>query len=65
MLTGMVTDPLGRKRSLILGNIPFIFGWLIMYRATTVWEVFIGILLNCLCIGLIEAPLVTYLGEIW
>lgn len=59
------TDPLGRKRSMILVNIPFAIGWYMLYRATAVWEIFFGFAMQGLAIGLMEAPIVTYLGEIW
>lgn len=58
-------DPLGRKRSMIIVNIPFVIGWLMLFRATAVWEVFFGFAMQGLAIGLMEAPVVTYLGEIW
>lgn len=56
------SDPLGRKRSMILVNIPFAIGWFMLYQATTVSEVFIGITFLGLAIGLMEAPIVTYIG---
>lgn len=60
-----VTDPLGRKRSMILVNIPYFMGWIMLYRASSVFEVFFAFLMLGLAVGLMEAPIVTYLGEIW
>lgn len=34
-------------------------------RANSVVEVFLGFLMLGLAVGLMEAPVVTYLGEIW
>lgn len=46
------TDPLGRKRSMILMNIPFVIGWFLLYRATKVWEIFVGFVFLGLANGL-------------
>lgn len=59
------TDPLGRKRSMILVNIPFAIGWIMLFVANDVWLVFVGFAMQGLAIGLMEAPVLTYLGEIW
>ncbi|XP_031636109.1 facilitated trehalose transporter Tret1-like [Contarinia nasturtii] len=64
ILSALITDPLGRKRAMILVNIPFAIGWYMLYRATTVWEIFLGFAMQGLAVGLMEAPIVTYLGEI-
>ncbi|XP_055309098.1 facilitated trehalose transporter Tret1-like, partial [Sitodiplosis mosellana] len=49
---------------MMLVNIPLIIAWFMMYNATSVTEVFIAIVLHGLSIGLMEAPIITYLGEI-
>ncbi|XP_031620827.1 facilitated trehalose transporter Tret1-like [Contarinia nasturtii] len=59
-----IADPLGRKRSMILVNIPFAIGWYTLYQASTVSHVFIGITFLGLAIGLMESAIVTYIGEI-
>lgn len=61
----MSSDPLGRKRSMMLVNIPFAIGWLMLYQANGVWMVFFGFAMQGLAIGLGEAPVLNYLGEIW
>lgn len=50
---------------MILVNIPYLIGWLTLYQATSVAEIFIGFVMLGLAVGLMEAPVVTYLGEIW
>lgn len=50
---------------MILVNIPFVIGWLTLHQASSVTEIFIGFLILGLAVGLMEAPVVTYLGEIW
>lgn len=49
----------------MLVNIPFAIGWYFMYSANKVWHIFVGMGLQGLAIGLLEAPIITYLGEIW
>lgn len=61
----LLKDPLGRKRSMILVNIPFAIGWYMLCQANAVWMVFVGFAMQGLAIGLMEAPVLTYLGEIW
>lgn len=45
-------DPLGRKRSMILVNIPIVFGWLLLYNGDAIWKVFTGCAFLGLAIGL-------------
>lgn len=50
---------------MIVVNIPSAIGWFLMYRAGTLWEIFLGVGLQGFAIGLMEAPILTYVGEIW
>lgn len=45
-------------------NIPHVIAWYMMYNATTVTEIFIANTLLGLGVGLMEAPILTYVGEI-
>lgn len=58
------TDALGRRRAMLLVNIPFIICWFTMYQATSVTEVFIAYACLGFSVGLTEAPIITYIGEI-
>lgn len=58
-------DPLGRKRSMLIVNIPHIIGWFMMYNANSIWMIFLANILFGLGVGLMEAPIITYIGEIW
>lgn len=49
---------------MILVNVPHIAAWLLMYRATTTTEVYVAGVLFGLGIGLMEASVITYVGEI-
>lgn len=59
-----ITDALGRRRAMLIVNIPFIIAWFMMYRATSVVELFLGYGLLGFGVGLTEAPIITYIGEI-
>lgn len=50
---------------MILVNIPYAIGWFTLYRAILQWEVFLGFVMLGLSIGLMESPVLTFLGEIW
>lgn len=65
VLSGIVLEPLGRKRSMILVNIPHIIAWLMLYQAGSLEEMYIAAILLGLGVGFMEAPIVTYVGEIW
>lgn len=49
---------------MLLVNIPFIIAWFMMYRASSIVEVFIAYALLGFGVGLAEAPIITYIGEI-
>lgn len=65
VLSGWVSEPIGRKRAMILVNIPHIIAWLMLYFATSLEEIFVASVLLGLGVGFMEAPIVTYVGEIW
>lgn len=64
-ISGMLTEPFGRKKALFLVNIPHVIAWLMLYRADNLTMIFIGFAILGLDLGLMEAPIITYLGEIW
>lgn len=61
----MNLDPVGRKRGMMVVNIPLVIAWLMMYNATAVWHMFVANTLLGLGVGLMESPVITYVGEIW
>lgn len=65
ILSGWISEPLGRKKAMFLVNIPHVIAWIMMYNAATVHEVFIANIMLGLGVGLMEAPIITYVGEIW
>lgn len=55
-------EPHGRKRAMLLVNIPHVVGWLILYIAQSPCELYIGTII--LGLGAILAPGAVYDGEI-
>lgn len=49
---------------MLIVNIPFIIAWFMVYRASSIIEVFIAYALLGFGVGLAEAPIITYIGEI-
>ncbi|XP_039280044.1 facilitated trehalose transporter Tret1 [Nilaparvata lugens] len=62
--SGIVLEPLGRKYSLMVVNIPHFVGWLMYYFAQTTRTIFIASIIMGLGVGFMEAPIITYVGEI-
>lgn len=62
--SGPISQYLGRKRTMMLTNIPFTIAWLIFYYATTSSHLFTALALTGLTGGLLEAPVMTYVAEV-
>lgn len=60
-----IIDPLGRKSAMMVVNIPLGIAWFMMYRAASISEIYVANILLGLGVGLMEAPTITYIGEIW
>lgn len=65
IISAYITDQFGRKRAMLVVNIPIIVAWLMMCTSTEVWHIFIANILLGLGIGLMEVPILLYVGEIW
>ncbi|KAK9886076.1 hypothetical protein WA026_014861 [Henosepilachna vigintioctopunctata] len=64
LISGVVTQPLGRRRSMQLLNIPYCITWLIYYFSTDAWHVLVNLAIGGFAGGLMEAPVLTYVAEI-
>lgn len=64
MVSAFMTDSLGRRRAMLIVNVPFIIAWLMMSQATNIVVVFVAYALLGFGVGLAEAPIITYIGEI-
>lgn len=49
---------------MILVNIPHIIAWIMLYNAGSLYELFFAAVLLGLGVGFMEAPIITYVGEI-
>lgn len=56
VLSGVVLEQLGRKRGMMIVNIPHIIAWIMMYYAKDLQTLFMADLLLGLGIGFMEAP---------
>lgn len=65
VLSALITDPLGRKRTMLIVNIPLAVAWFIMYQASNFTQIITANILLGLGVGLMETPIITYVGEIW
>ncbi|CAH1130240.1 unnamed protein product [Ceutorhynchus assimilis] len=64
LLSGAVTQPLGRKRAMQFVNLPFLAAWLLFHYSTESWHVFLALCMTGFSGGLLEAPVLTYVAEI-
>ncbi|KAK3909929.1 Facilitated trehalose transporter Tret1 [Frankliniella fusca] len=64
VLSGLLLEPLGRKRAMLLVNVPHLLSWLLLSTARTHSALFAAAALMGLGMGFMEAPIITYVGEI-
>ncbi|XP_066251365.1 facilitated trehalose transporter Tret1-like [Euwallacea similis] len=64
LLSGFLTQPIGRRRSMQLVNLPFVGAWLLFHFAKYPWHVFLASCITGVSGGLLEAPTLTYLAEV-
>nr|XP_018913096.1 PREDICTED: facilitated trehalose transporter Tret1-like [Bemisia tabaci] len=63
LISGFLSERFGRKGGMMLVNIPFIGGWVLLYCATSVRGLYVATLTMGLGMGFCEAPIAAYLGE--
>nr|CAD7573352.1 unnamed protein product [Timema californicum] len=64
VISGVLLERLGRKRSLLLVNIPPVVAWLLFYFARSKDTMFAAGAVMGFGMGFMEAPIVTYVAEI-
>ncbi|KAL1139897.1 hypothetical protein AAG570_006874 [Ranatra chinensis] len=64
ILSGMLQEPMGRKKCMILVNLPQLAGWLLVYYAQSVETLFLAAICMGFSVGFKEAPTLSYVGEI-
>ncbi|XP_031344079.1 facilitated trehalose transporter Tret1-like isoform X2 [Photinus pyralis] len=64
LLSGVLTTPVGRRRSMQVICFPLAASWLTFNFAKEVWHVYLALSITGLCGGLVEAPVLSYVAEI-
>ncbi|XP_011696202.1 PREDICTED: facilitated trehalose transporter Tret1 [Wasmannia auropunctata] len=64
LASGPLSQYLGRKRTMMLANIPFVLAWLIFYYATNPGMLLAALAMTGLTGGLLEGPVITYVAEV-
>lgn len=64
LVSGPISQYLGRRRTMLISNIPFVVSWIILYYSTNASMLFIALSLTGLTGGLTEAPVLTYVAEV-
>uniref|UniRef100_A0A182Q811 Major facilitator superfamily (MFS) profile domain-containing protein n=1 Tax=Anopheles farauti TaxID=69004 RepID=A0A182Q811_9DIPT len=64
IFSGMLAQPIGRRRAMQLINIPIFVAWMLFHYAGDVTFLYVGLALAGLSGGLAEAPVLTYVAEI-
>ncbi|KAF5299385.1 hypothetical protein FQR65_LT09426 [Abscondita terminalis] len=64
LLSGFLTQPVGRKRSMQIITLPLAASWLIFRFSNKVWHIYLALSVTGLCGGLVEAPVLSYVAEI-
>lgn len=65
LLSGIITDAIGRRRTMLLVNFPNALAWLLLAHTQTLPVIYFAFGLFGIGAGLMEAPIMTYLSEIW
>ncbi|XP_072375719.1 facilitated trehalose transporter Tret1-like isoform X2 [Diabrotica undecimpunctata] len=64
LISGSITQAIGRKRAMQIINIPFIVSWLLFHFSTKSWIIFVAASILGFSGGLLEAPVLTYVAEV-
>ncbi|XP_060841252.1 facilitated trehalose transporter Tret1-like isoform X1 [Rhopalosiphum padi] len=64
LLSGFVQGVLGRKRAMLLVNVPHLAAWYLLYAADSPWMLYTASVAMGIGIGFLEAPTMAYIGEI-
>ncbi|XP_067642478.1 solute carrier family 2, facilitated glucose transporter member 8 isoform X2 [Eurosta solidaginis] len=64
LFSGLLTQPIGKRRAMQLVNIPILASWLLFHFSTRTEHLYAALCLSGLGGGLMEAPVLTYVAEI-
>lgn len=64
LLSGLLSEPFGRKLSMYLGSIAHIIAYCLFYVGSSISMIFVAFTLLGIGVGITEAPNNQYLGEV-
>lgn len=65
-IAGWITsDSIGRRKSLLIANIPFVFAWSVLAYSRSLSIIYVAFIVMGFGLGLKEASSIAYTGEIW
>ncbi|KAK9888537.1 hypothetical protein WA026_000783 [Henosepilachna vigintioctopunctata] len=64
LVSGMLTQPLGRRRTMQLISVPFFVSWMFYYFSSNIWHIFTALIISGVTGGLMESPVLTYVAEV-
>uniref|UniRef100_A0A1Y1M322 Major facilitator superfamily (MFS) profile domain-containing protein n=2 Tax=Photinus pyralis TaxID=7054 RepID=A0A1Y1M322_PHOPY len=62
--SGSITEPLGRRGSMIILTVPCVISWISYYLAEESWQIFATLILHGFTNGLVKAPVLIYVAEV-
>lgn len=65
LISAVLTDQIGRRKTMLFVTLPNITAWITLAHAKSLPIIFISFGLFGIGAGLMEAPIMTYLSEIW
>ncbi|KAJ8893558.1 hypothetical protein PR048_006157 [Dryococelus australis] len=64
LLSGLALERLGRKRSMMVVNVPLLVSWVLFYFVNSPSSLLATSALMGLSLGIVEAPILTYVAEV-
>lgn len=64
LVSGPLSQTFGRKKTMMMANIPFIMAWILYHYSYNSAMLFASLAITGLTGGLLEAPVMTYVAEI-
>lgn len=65
LTSGLLMDPIGKRRMMQILNIPMLIAWALFYFAEDISQVYVALCLSGMSGGLLEAPVSTFFYSIY
>lgn len=65
LISAVLTDQIGRRKTMLFVTLPNLTAWIALAHAKSLPIIFVSFALFGIGAGLMEAPIMTYLSEIW